>query len=183
MGAACACFPVDTKSPWARVPVGSHLLRTKETDRPSPPNSAFDTFTGEKLRGRRRTLLYVRLSAGLGCLIVVLSRPAGGLVEGFKSGSPNKSLSLVSSAWISPAAAVEGMMAKLEVWPGRIRCRRRLSLMLWTEGISRIALVLDPTMSQSATTGMPTRCRIVILLSIREGPKFLRSRRSNQRVK
>jgi hypothetical protein len=28
-------------------------------------------------------------------------------------------------------------------------------------------------MSQSATTGMPTRCRIVILLSIREGPRFL----------
>jgi hypothetical protein len=38
-------------------------------------------------------------------------------------------------------------------------------------------------MSQSATTGMPTRCRIVILLSIREGPRFRRSRRSNQRVK
>jgi len=172
LGAACACFPVDAKSPWARVPVGSHLLRTKETDRPSPPNSAFNTFTGEKLRGRRRTLLYVRLSVGLVCLIVVLSRPDGGLVEGFKGGAPNKSLSLVSSA-------VEGMMAKLEVWPGRIRCRRRLSLMPWTEGISRIALVLDPTMSQSATTGMPTRCRIVILLSIREGSRFLMISRSN----
>jgi hypothetical protein len=38
-------------------------------------------------------------------------------------------------------------------------------------------------MSQSATTGMPTRCRIVILLSIREVPRFLRSRMSSQRVK
>jgi hypothetical protein len=34
-------------------------------------------------------------------------------------------------------------------------------------------------MSQSATTGMPTRCRIVILLSIREGSRFLMISRSN----
>ena len=183
MGAACACFPVDTKSPWARVPVGSRLLRTKETDRPSPPNSAFDTFTGEKLRGRRRTLLYVRLSVGLGCLIVVLSRPDGGLVEGFKGGSPNKSLSLVSSAWISPAAAVEGMMAKLEVWPGRIRSRRRLSSMPRTEGVPRIAVVLDRTMNWSAITGTLTRSKMFVLLSMREVPSGLRSRKSNQIVK
>jgi hypothetical protein len=45
------------------------------------------------------------------------------LVEGFKGGSPNKSLSLVLSAWISPAAAVEGMMAKLEVRPNSLLIR------------------------------------------------------------
>jgi hypothetical protein len=31
-------------------------------------------------------------------------------------------------------------------------------------------------MNRSATTGMPTRCRIVILLSMREIPRCLRSR-------
>jgi hypothetical protein len=45
--------------------------------------------------------------------------------------------------------------------------------MPWTEGISRIALVLDPTLSQSATTGMPTRCGIVISLIILEELRFL----------
>ena len=59
--------------------------------------------------------MYVRLSGGLGGLGFVLFLPDDGLVEGFGVGSPNKSLSLVLSAWISPAAAAEGIMAKLEV--------------------------------------------------------------------
>lgn len=105
-----------------------------------------------------------------------------GLVAGFGSGSPIKSLSLLLLAWISPAA-VEGMMAKVGVWPGRIRSRRRLSSMPRTEGILRIAVVLDRSMNRSATTGMLTRCRIVVLLSMREVPRCLRSRRSNQIVK
>jgi hypothetical protein len=44
-------------------------------------------------------------------------------------------------------------------------------------------VVLDRSMNRSATTGMPTRCRIADLLSMRVGPMFLRSRRSNQIVK
>ena len=102
-------------------------------------------------------------------MVVVLSRPDGGLVEGFKGWSPNKSMSLVSSAWKFPAAAVEGMMAKVGVWPGRIRSRRRLISMPRAEEILRIAVVLDRSMNRSATTGMLTRCRIVVLLSMREG--------------
>jgi hypothetical protein len=56
----------------------------------------------------------VRLSGGLADLDFLLSRGDEGLVEGFGSGSPIKSLSLLLLAWISPAAvAVE--VAKLEV--------------------------------------------------------------------
>jgi hypothetical protein len=45
-------------------------------------------------------------------LLFVLFRPDDGLVEGFRSGSPIKSLSLLLLAWISPAA-VGVVMAKL----------------------------------------------------------------------
>lgn len=56
----------------------------------------------------------MRLSGGLADLDFLLSRGDEGLVEGFGSGSPIKSLSLLLLAWISPAAvAVE--VAKLEV--------------------------------------------------------------------
>lgn len=52
-----------------------------------------------------------------------------------------------------------------------------------TEGIPRIAVVLDRTMNWSAITGMTTRCRRLVLLSMREVPRWLRSRRINQIVK
>lgn len=104
------------------------------------------------------------------------------MVEGFRSGSPIKSLSLLLLAWISPAA-VEGIMAKFEVLPGCVRSRRRLSLMPWTEGISRIAVVLDRTMNRWAATGMRTRSRMVVLLSKREVPRCLIIRGSNKIVK
>ena len=55
--------------------------------------------------------------------------------------------------------------------------------MPWTEGISRIAVVLDRTMNRWAATGMRTRSRMVVLLSMREVPSGLRSRWSNQIVK
>ncbi len=104
------------------------------------------------------------------------------MVEGFRSGSPIKSLSLLLLAWISPAA-VEGIMAKFEVLPGFVRSRRRLSLMPRAEGVPRFAVVLDRTMNRSATTGMPTRSRMVVLLSMREVPSCLIIRGSNKIVK
>ena len=55
--------------------------------------------------------------------------------------------------------------------------------MPWTEGISRIAVVLDRTMNRWAATGMRTRSRMVVLLSMREVPRYLRIRGSNQIVK
>jgi len=112
----------------------------------------------------------------------VLSRGDEGLVEGFGSGASAKLLSWLLLAWISPAA-VAVVVAKVEVWPGRIRSRRRLSSMPRAERISRIAVVFGRTMNWSAITGMTTRSRMVVLLSMREVPRCLRSRRSNQIVK
>ena len=57
----------------------------------------------------------MRLSGGLADLDFLLSRGDEGLVAGFGSGSPIKSLSLLLLAWMSQPAAVEGMMAKVEV--------------------------------------------------------------------
>ena len=92
----------------------------------------------------------------------MLFLPDDGLVEGFGVGSPNKSLSLVLSAWISPAAAVEGMMAKLEVCPDSLLLRRGVIPMPRAEGIPRVAAVREPTMNRMATIGMPTRCSMVV---------------------
>jgi hypothetical protein len=44
-------------------------------------------------------------------------------------------------------------------------------------------VVFDRTMNWSAITGMTTRSRMVVLLSMREVPRWLRSSRSNQIVK
>ncbi len=102
-----------------------------------------------------------------------------GLRDGFGSGASVKSLFWLLLAWISPAA-VAVVIANVEVWPGRMRSRRRVSLMPRTEGGPRIAVVLDRTMNWSAITGMPTRSRMVVLLSMREVPRWLKSRRSNE---
>jgi hypothetical protein len=56
----------------------------------------------------------------LGCVQFWLD---DGLVAGFGSGSPIKSLSLVLSAWICPAAAVLRTVTKLEVRPHRLLIR------------------------------------------------------------
>jgi hypothetical protein len=93
---------------------------------------------------------------------LVLFRRDDGCVEGFKSGSPNKSLSLVLSAWISPAAAVEGMMAKLEVCPDSLLLRRGVIPMPRAEGIPRVAAVREPTMNRMAIMKMPARCSMVV---------------------
>ena len=85
-----------------------------------------------------------------------------GLVEGFESGSPIKSLSLLSSAWIS-LPAVDGMMANLEVRPNSLPIRSGVISMPRTEGILRIASVRELTMNRSAIVEMPTRCRMVVL--------------------
>ena len=89
------------------------------------------------------------------------------MVEGFEVVSPIKSLSLLLLAWISPEA-VAGMTAKVEVWPGRLRCKRRLISMPRAEGVPRIAPAGEPTMSRWAATEMPTRSRMAVLLSMLE---------------
>jgi len=67
-----------------------------------------------KLTGVRKDAAIHPVERRVGCLVFVLSRSNEGLVEGPGGGPPNKSLSLVLSAWI-PLWAVEGIMTKLEV--------------------------------------------------------------------
>jgi hypothetical protein len=110
--------------------------------------------------------MYVRLIVGLGCLGFVLFLPDDGLVEGFVGGPLNESLSLLVSGWISPAA-VDGLMAKLEVGPDSLLLRSGVISMPRADGIPRIASVREATMNRSAIVGMPTRCSMVVLMSMK----------------
>ena len=74
-------------------------------------------------------------------------------------------------------------MAKLEVRPNSLPIRLGVASMPRTEGILRIASVRELTMSRSATVEMPTRCKMVVLLSMRPATVCLRSLKSSQIVK
>ncbi len=91
-------------------------------------------------------------------------------------------MSLPLSAWIS-LPAVDGMMANLEVRPNSLPIRLGVGSKPRTEGILRIASVRVPTMNRTATVEMLTRCRMVVLLSMRPTPGCLRSMESSQIVK
>jgi hypothetical protein len=131
---------------------------------------------------RAKIAVVRRFSGGLGCFGLLLFWSDCGLVEGFGSGSPIKSLSLLLSAWIS-LPAVEGMVAKLEVRPNSLPIRLGGASRPPTEGIPRIASVRVSTMNRSATVEMLTRFRMVVLLSMRPTTACLRSMKSSQIVK
>ncbi len=113
---------------------------------------------------------------------LLLFWPDGGLVEGCGVGASIRSLSLPLSAWIS-LPAVDGMMANLEVRPNSLPIRLGVASKPRTEGILRIASVRVPTMNRTATVEMLTRCRMVVLLSMRPTPGCLRNMESSQIVK
>jgi hypothetical protein len=95
----------------------------------------------------------------------VLFLPDDGLVEGFGGGPLNRSLPLLLSAWIS-LPAVEGMVAKMKVGPDSLQLKSGVISMARAEGIPRIASVREATMNRSAIIGMPTRCSMVVLMSM-----------------
>ena len=94
-------------------------------------------------------------------MVFVLFQPHDGLVDGFLGCAPNKSLSLLVSAWIS-LPGVEGKMEKLEVGPDSLLIRSGAISMPRVEGNPRVAAVREPTMNRMATMEMPTRCSMVV---------------------
>jgi hypothetical protein len=78
-------------------------------------------LTGVRQRAKIAVVRPVKRRVRLFGFGIVLAGRCG-LVEGFGSGSPIKSLSLLLSAWIF-LPAVEGMMAKLEVRPNILLIR------------------------------------------------------------